>query len=166
MAGAVTARVYLLPERALEQVFPGSEVQRQSIYLSEAEQSQLAMQGGGDAGRFFTAYLARRQGRLEGIAFFDTHRVRTKEQTLCIAVAPGGRILQVRIISFFEPTDFLPPQRWLDLFRNRTRADSLQPGSDLPAITGATMTSTASARAVRRALWLYDLLRSRGIDGL
>lgn len=161
-AGVLVARVFLMPEQALERQFPGARVARQAFYLSETEERELAAAcGQARPGRLHSIYVARRNGQLAGFGFFDTHRVRTKDQTLFIAIDAAGRLQHVDLVSFFEPEEYIAPARWLRLFEGKTLADALRPGVDLPAITGATLTTRSSASAVRRALWLQDRFTKR-----
>ncbi|MBI3394469.1 MAG: hypothetical protein HY042_01400 [Spirochaetia bacterium] len=157
------AQAQRTPEKALAQVFPGAVVDRIPLYLTAAERTALEKElGFAVEGRFHTFYRARREGRLEGVGIFDTHRVRTKEETLFIVVDPQGFVQHVEVISFFEPDEYAPPERWLKLMLGRKHGDTLRPGSEIPAITGSTLTTTAVSRAVRRVLALEKLLRAHG----
>ncbi len=159
-AGALglAAHVYTLPEQALNAEFPEAKIERQAKYLTKAQQRFIEEQPGLDrVGRFHTFYVARGTGGMvAGYATFDTHRVRTKDQTLFIALNADGSIRNVRVVSFFEPEDYLAPDRWLALFSGKRATEhALLPGKDLPAITGATMTTRAVSNTVRKVLFLY-----------
>ncbi len=150
---SLLAMVLKEPVRALETQFPGASIRRTAVYLKPEERADLERQLGFRLeGRFHTFYVATRAGQTLGYATFDTHRVRTKEETLFVVIAPDGSVRHVEVISFFEPQEYLAPPRWLQLFQGRR--DGLQPGVDLPAISGATMTTHAVARTVRKVLLL------------
>lgn len=155
-----TAELYAvvlnLPEQALRSQFPDSVVQRTPVYLSKADQARIESQLGFRLGsRFHTFYVAKKGRELLGYATFDTHRVRTKEETLFVVLAPDGTVRHVEVISFFEPQEYLAPPRWLKLLIGRK--DGLHPGVDLPAISGATMTTNAVSRTVRKTIALQKL---------
>lgn len=152
------AHVYVLPDELLSREFPGATVERRPLYLSRAEQERLRQEPGLERiGRFFTFYVAKANGAVVGYGVFDTHRVRTKEETLFVAISPDGRVRRVEVVSFFEPEEYLAPRRWLDLLTGKSGADSFQAGRDLPVITGATLTTGAISRTVKKVLAIHRL---------
>ena len=100
-----------------------------------------------------TYWVASHGDTLLGRAWLDTRTVRTMPATTLIAVGPRHEILAVEVLAFHEPDDYLPPRRWLERLRGRTlpRWRSM---SDIDAISGATLSTRAVARAVRLALAL------------
>lgn len=156
------ADVYSTPEKVLAEAFPGASVERFPFYITTAEKSVLEKELGAELpGRFFTFYRARKGGEVVGFGTFDTHKVRTKEQTIFVAVNAAGAVQRVETISFFEPEEYRAPQRWLDLFNGKTAGDPARPGVDLPVTTGATLTAGAVSRTVRRVLVLHRLLKGK-----
>ena len=152
---SLAAHVYTEPEQALAEEFPECTIRREAHYLSREQASALQEQLSADPGRFHTFYVAERAGQVIGYGIFDTHRVRTKNETLLVTLMPDGALRRITMISFFEPEDYLAPQRWLDLFSGRGREDALRPGVDLPIMSGATLTSQAVAASARRAIALH-----------
>lgn len=138
-------------EQILQGQFPGSRVQRKTLYLNKETQARLSRELGEDVSRVQTFYVASAPaGGIAGYGIFDTHVVRTKQETLFIVMDRQGIIKHVEVAAFLEPRDYLAPGRWLALFRGKSHADSL----DLPGITGATLTVKAVKNAVRRTLAL------------
>lgn len=157
-AVSALAHVYVMPEELLSREFPGATVERRPVYLSRAEQESLRQQPGLERiGRFFTFYVAKSNSAIVGYGVFDTHRVRTKEETLFVAISPDGRVRRVEVVSFFEPEEYLAPRRWLDLLSGKSGADAFQAGRDLPVITGATLTTGAVSRTVKKVLAIHRL---------
>lgn len=155
---ALLARVYLQPDAALAEAFPDADLEKIRVYLSETQARTIEEQTGAvNLSRFYTFYRAAQNGRTIGYAVFDTHRVRTKDETLLISINPDGTLRGIRVISFFEPEEYLPPERWLNLLGGKTGMDSLAPGADLPVISGATLTSRSVARSARVALLVHRL---------
>ena len=101
---------------------------------------------------FFTFYTARKNGEVQGYAHFDTHKVRTKEETICIVMDSGGKVKVAELVSFYEPEDYAPPERWLKLFTGKS-ADEL---SGINAMTGATLTAREVTSAVKRAILVFQ----------
>ncbi|MCR9143240.1 MAG: FMN-binding protein [bacterium] len=152
----IEARVYVLTDDALVQAFPGAETERKAKYLSKAQQAELRQLADLERiGRFHTFYIARKNGQVQGYALFDTHIVRTKEETVFVALNADGSVRTARIVSFFEPQEYLAPDRWLNIFQNKSARDDLRPGRDLPSISGATLTTRAVSTAVRKTLHLH-----------
>ena len=135
-------------EQVLREQFPGSEVQKKTLYLTKEQQAALARDLGEDVSRVHTFYTARFGRTLAGYGIFDTHIVRTKQETLFVVMDASGIIKHVEVAAFLEPRDYLAPGRWLALFRGKKREDSME----LPGITGATLTVKAVKNAVRRTL--------------
>lgn len=159
VAAGLEARVYIGIQGALSAAFPDAEFQRKPMYLSRAQQSTLkAVPGLASIGRFHTFYIARdARGQIIGHALFDTHTVRTKEQTLLIALNPDSTVRSTRVISFFEPQEYLAPDRWLQIFTGKSSKDAIRTGRDLPTISGATLTTRAVSDAVRKAIQLHGV---------
>ncbi|MEQ9364893.1 MAG: FMN-binding protein [Leptospirales bacterium] len=156
LTAGLGARVYVSTDAALSEAFPGAETERKALYLSKARQAELQQVSDLEkVGRFHTFYIARKNGKVQGYALFDTHIVRTKEQTIFVALNSDGSVRVARVVSFFEPREYLAPERWLAIFEEKTVSDDLRPGRDLPAISGATLTTRATSTAVRKALQLH-----------
>jgi Na+-translocating ferredoxin:NAD+ oxidoreductase RnfG subunit len=66
----------------------------------------------------------------------------------------------VQILAFHEPLDYLPTNRWYQLFSGKSRSDGLRLGRDIDAISGATLSARAATEGVRRALAYYEVLLS------
>ena len=106
--------------------------------------------------RMVTFYVARKEaGEVAGYAVVQSHVVRTKRETLLLAFEPDGRIRRVTVLSFLEPAEYRPPDRWLAQLAGKGPADRLAVGDDLAPITG----STLSARGVaEQSRWLLQAL--------
>ena len=98
------------------------------------------------------------EGRALGTAWFDRRRVRSLEQTLMVAVDAEGRVQELAVLSFDEPLDYLPPERWWEQFHDRGLDDGLALGRGIHGVTGATLTGRATVAAVRETLALQRVL--------
>lgn len=95
------------------------------------------------------AYEARSGGRLVGVAFFDTHRVRAQMETAMVALGADGRVLRVEVVAFSEPPEYLARGAWLRQFDGR--GDDVALGRTIKPLAGSTLTATALTDAVKRA---------------
>ena len=108
------------------------------------------------AERMVTFYTARRGADVLGYAVVQSHVVRTKRETLLVAFEPDGRIRRIVVVSFLEPPEYKPSERWLGQFAGKGAADRLAVGDDLAPISG----STLSARGVaEQSRWLLQALQ-------
>src|SRR2546425_9985050 len=158
VAGRAGARVYLTTQQALDVVFPRpTTVERKTLYLDEAQARRASEAAGAPVEvRVVPYYVGSRDGRVAGYAYFDTHLVRTLPETILILVGPAGDVARIDILSFDEPEDYLPRDRWLRQFPGRTLAD-LGGREGVRALTGATLSSRAVTQAARRILALHRL---------
>ena len=105
--------------------------------------------------RMVTFYTARRGPTVLGYAVLQSHVVRTKRETLLVAFEPDGRIRRIAVVSFLEPPEYKPSDRWLGQFAGKGPSDRLAVGDDLAPISG----STLSARGVaEQSRWLLQAL--------
>jgi hypothetical protein len=152
-AGAAGAGVILSEKDALARAFPGQEARRRMVYLTpeqvkaveKAARSKLPS-------AVLTAFEAWNGGQCTGRAYLDTHVVRTMPETVLTVVEPDGALRMALVLSFFEPSDYLPRERWLDTLHGKALDDDLWPGRGVRRVTGATLSAQAMTEAVRRAL--------------
>ena len=153
------ATVFLTTEEALDLAFPGCQVERRTVYLTEAQQAAAEREAGVEIpGALVYPYDAICDGEPGGTAYFDTHRVRTLPETLMIVVDPDGEVRRVEILAFREPTEYIPPEPWYRQFLGEKLSDDLRLQGQIRAVTGATLTARATTEAVRRALAIHRVL--------
>jgi electron transport complex protein RnfG len=162
LARAATAKVFLTQEEALKLAFPGAAVERKTAFLTDTEQQEVArLSGGPRPSALAVAYVATKDGRLVGTAYFDTHVVRTMTETLMVAVDPAGAITRVEVLSFSEPEEYLPREHWYAQFLGRTLDNELSVKRGIRPVSGATLTARATTEAARRVLALHRVLDAR-----
>lgn len=161
-AAAAGAKVFLTQEEALKLAFPGAAVERKTFFLTEAEQKEAeALSGGPRPSALAVAYAATKDGKPAGTAYFDSHVVRTQPETLMVVVGPGGTIARIEVLSFSEPEEYLPRERWYAQFPGRGLDDELSIQRGIRPVSGATLTARATAEAARRVLALDRVLKNR-----
>lgn len=156
------ARVYLTVDEALELAFPDCRVSRETVYLTE-EQLERAGELAGEELESALAhpYVARCRGEW-GVAYFDTHRVRTLPETIMVVVGPDGEVARIEVLAFREPPDYIPRDAWYEQFFGRDLGPDLELKRAIRPVTGATLTARATTDAVRRVLALHEVLREDG----
>ena len=150
-------------QEALAAAFPPpAKVERKTAYLSHAALDSARAEAGPDAPvaqSVVSYYVGVRDGKPAGVAYFDSHRVRTVNEVLIIIVGPDDRIRGIEVLRFAEPPEYRPGERWLAQFGGKTLAPELSLGGDIAMMTGATLTSNAVTRAARRVLALHRRIR-------
>lgn len=161
MTGSAAAAVLVSQEEALALAFPGAQVQRLTAYLDEeqlAQARELAGRGIEVSKAMVPYYVALKEGEPAGVAYFDTHLVRTEAATVMYVVSPESRLERVEIIAFNEPRDYLPRQAWLDQFAGRPLDEELKVQRGIRSMTGATLTARSLTAGARRILALHAVI--------
>ena len=95
---------------------------------------------------------------VERTAYFESHLVRTMNEVFMVVVGPDDAVEGVEILSFAEPDEYLASKRWLGQFSGRKLGTELMLRRGLRNITGASLTSEAVTRGVRRVLAVHRAL--------
>jgi len=147
------------PQEALVLAFPGVQIQRKEHTLTEAQAQQAkALAQVELPGRWLVAYEARQNGRLVGVGLFDTHRVRTLNETLLVAISPEGKVLRVETVAFREPEEYRAKEAWVKQFEGKGLDAQLSLKGAIRPLAGATLTAHAMTDAARRCLALHQVL--------
>jgi len=105
----------------------------------------------------FTFHRASRDGRDLGWVLVLDEMGMHEPITHLIEVGPDRRVVEVQVLVYRETRgDQIRRPRFLNQFRGRRPGGRLQVGRDVDAITGATYSSYAIARGVRKALALVE----------
>ena len=158
-AETATAAEHLTQTEALALVFPGATLERKEHFLTEEQRQKIQDLAKVEMkSRYVVSYEARQGTELLGVAFFDTHLVRTQQETAMIAISPKGTILRVEVIRFQEPEEYAAPQRWKDQLKGQSLSPKLSLKADIRPLSGASLTAQALVDASRRALAEFEVL--------
>ncbi|TXL23876.1 FMN-binding protein [Methylococcaceae bacterium HT2] len=152
------AKIYYSKQEAMELAF-GSEatVEMMSLFLtdSDVEKIQQLARVKVDSA-LFTFYVGKKAGELIGYAAIETHKVRTKPETLLIVLNAQGQLTQVQTLAFHEPPEYQPSQRWYAQMFNLPRED-ISFRAKIQGISGATLSSRSAIDSVRKVLAVYQI---------
>ena len=147
---------------ALVMAFPDCTFVRREFFPDPGQVTRVeALAGAKLPGLWYVAYEAWKDGRLQGVAFFDTHRVRTENETAMVAVGPDGRLRRVEVVAFREPPDYAPRAAWLAQFPGHALDADLSLKRAIRPLAGATLTANALLDASRRGLALWRVFYGR-----
>ena len=157
---SLQATVFYTQKEALALAFPEADRVEKETYILTSEELESIQKSARSrlTSRLVTLYTAWQGGERIGFAHIDVHTVRTKPEGFLVVLDGEGHVEQVVVLAFYEPLDYLPPQRWYDLFMGRSLEDKLRLGRDVDAITGATLSARAATEGVRRMLAYHRVL--------
>ncbi len=152
-------KVYLTMDQALKLAFPGCKVERTTAYLTVPQQKSIEKASKSVfKSRVVFPYVATKDGKVIGTAYFDTHKVRSLRETLMVVVTPKGTIKRVELLSFAEPRQYRAKPKWLNQMVSHKLSDDLRLGGKIRSMGGATLTAKASVDCARRILALHASL--------
>jgi hypothetical protein len=161
VALAAQARVFMTQQQALASAFPpGTKIVRQSVFLTTDQQSSAKKASGVDfKDQLVVRYVgADANGRVVGYAYFDTHRVRTLPETVMVVVTPEAKVAKIEILSFDEPPEYLPKERWIDQVEGRRLDDDLSLKRAIRPLSGASLSGRAIVNASRKVLAIHGVI--------
>jgi Na+-translocating ferredoxin:NAD+ oxidoreductase RnfG subunit len=150
------AQECLQPKEALALAYPKAEISRASLTLTKKQRKSIEAAAGKKlASARVRPYRAMRDGKCVGTAYFDTRKVRSKAQTLMIAISPEGLVQRIEVLRFDEPREYRAPAKWLAQLPGKGLSDALKIKGEVRNLTGATLTAHATLHAVREALAIH-----------
>jgi hypothetical protein len=160
--GLLAGSIGMTEEAALARAFPGQTPQRRVVELNPEEVTLLEKASRSKLpSPKVTLFEVLNGGEVQGRAYLDQHVVRTMPETLLTVVDADGKVRMVLLLQFQDHPDYVPRDKWLKTIEGKPLDDQLAAGRAVPRVTGSTMTVDAALAAVRRALALDALLRSR-----
>ena len=153
------AKVFLKKNEALKQAFPNADsLVKEQVFLNNNQVDTIESIAKAKLNsKLYIFYVAKRNKDVLGYAVIETHTLRTTTETVMFVINPDGSLREAEILAFFEPLDYMPGNKWIDLFNNKPLNDTLKIGKRIPNITGATITSNSLTKAVRRVLAIYKV---------
>ena len=159
LAAPAQAKVYLSRKEALVWAFPDARVAERTVVLTEAQARAVESHAAARLdSRIAKLYTATRGGAVVGYAVIDIHDVRTLPEALLVVMTPAGAVRSVRVLAFYEPPEYLAPERWLRQFEQGRLETGLNLGGAIHGIAGSTLSARAVSAGVRRALALHRVL--------
>jgi FAD:protein FMN transferase len=105
----------------------------------------------------YTFFIAARDGQAEKYAMQMNEIGKTEPITFMVGMSPEGKVSEIVIMVFRENRGWeVKEKRFLNQFRGKTLRNSVRVDEDIINYTGATLSSKAVARGVKKALFLLD----------
>ena len=150
----------LIPlKEAIDSAFPAAtSVEKMVVILDDdqADQIENISKTNLDS-RIHIFYEFRNGSEILGYGVVDTHILRTKSETVLYLIDTSGKLINAEILAFYEPGEYMPPSKWLNLFDMKNTENELRIGKKIPNITGATITAHEFSRNTRKVLAIYKV---------
>ncbi len=151
------------PEKVLKELFPNAEVEVKNLILTKEEVKKIKeLTGKEPDSRLISVYIVKQNGKVLAYGFVDIHRVRTKPEALLFVLSPEGKIQLIEVLAFYEPPEYAPPPKWLELFKGKSPENPPKYKRNIPNITGATLTARAVSKSAYKVLALWKVLFGEG----
>ena len=154
-------RRYLTEEQALKQAFPRSDrIARDEKQLSDDQLRTVERTLGVRLrSRTQAIYRAETRGATDGYAMIANEIGKEQFITFMVAMTREFRVLRVSLLVFRETRGWeVEDRRFSDQFRGKSSTDRLVVGSDIIGVTGATLSSRAFCRGIKKALVICEAL--------
>jgi len=156
--------VYLKPDEALKIIFKDSqEVVKEDHPVTAAIQEQAKRLLGYELTKSnYPFYIGKTNGRIDGYAVIDDEVGKVLPITFVTRINPDGKVAQVEIMVYRESHGGeVATKRFLNQFRQKALSDELRLNGNITNVTGATLSSQALVKGVKRALALWQIFYTK-----
>jgi thiamine biosynthesis lipoprotein len=164
-ANAHAETVYMKPSEALRIIFATSdEVIQDKKQLTPEQKSKIEKDSGSSFNKLdWTFFIAKTGGKIDGYAVVDNEIGKTDPITFLTAITPDGRVKEVEILVYRESHGGeVKEVAFRKQFRNKGSVDPIRVNQDIKNISGATLSSGAMSRGVKRGLLLWKTFYGHG----
>jgi hypothetical protein len=154
------AKVFHSRQEAVKIAFPEADtIHNRAIVLTDQQKQQIERLAAIPLeSKIVSVYTASKGTDIVGYGFIETLIVRTLPGSFLVTLSPRGEVRMVMAVAFYEPQEYLPPERWLKQFEQKPLSPELQVYKGIQSIAGATLSSQSVTNAVRKALAVYQLI--------
>lgn len=157
---SVHAQVLGDPLALTQRMFNAKSVETKNLILTDAQMAQFSKASQQKAEtKLYRIYVAKNGPQTLGYGVLMNKKVRTKTAIALYLISAEGIIKSIEIVAFNEPMEYLPTKTWLEVFDDKSAANTLRLNQDIPTTTGATLSARAITDGARAALALIDIAR-------
>ncbi|MBZ5535490.1 MAG: FMN-binding protein [Acidobacteriia bacterium] len=166
-APLLVAEKYLTEAQALKIAFPQSQsVNAETRLISDDDRQEIKKRYGIEImGTSVRIFSGRSNSKVDGYAVIDSEVGKSEPITFIVAIDPLGKVQTVAIMEFRETRGWeVKEPRFLRQFHGKRSTDHLRVNDDVVNLSGATLSSYAVTKGVKKAVVLVDyyFLRSGG----
>ncbi len=154
-------RAYTTKSEILESVFPDAEIEKKTIKITPEMRREIEVL---IKDRFFrrrfSFYVAKSRGEILGYAAEVNEIGKTKPITFMVILDKEGIVKRVDILVFRETQGYeIENPRWRKQFVGKSLKDPLRLKRDIDNISGATLSSRAVTKGVKKVLAVFKVVR-------
>src|SRR4030095_11974752 len=152
--------IYLKPAEALKLIFKDSqEVFKEDHPVTpEVEEKAKKLLNYDLPKASYAFYIGKTEGYVDGYALIDDEVGKVEPITFITRVSPEGKVDQVEIMVYRETRGGeVTSRRFLNQFCEKTFNNELRLHGNIVNVSGATLSSQALVKGVRRALALWQI---------
>ncbi|PYS54309.1 MAG: hypothetical protein DMG13_09035 [Acidobacteria bacterium] len=155
---ASEAQVFLTEDQALRGLFGNCRIERrEKILTDEDRQALLKATGLHFPESSFTFLVAEHNGALAGYSLVMNEIGKSEPITFMVVMNPEHRVVDVLVMVFRESRGAeIREKRFLRQFQGKQSGDPIAINNDIVNYSGATLSSKAITRGVKRALGLLN----------
>lgn len=152
--------VYLTPTDAIKLIFKDSkEVVKEDHPITPAVQEEAKKLLGYELAKpSYSFLIGKSEGKVDGYAMIDEEVGKVMPITFVTRINPDGKVGQVEVMVYRESHGGeIATKRFLGQFKEKSFNEELRLDKNITHVTGATLSSQALVKGVRRALVLYQI---------
>lgn len=108
--------------------------------------------------KIYRSFIVSKNDKTIAHAIIMVNKIRTKNAVVLYMIDINDTLRSVEIIAFNEPPEFMPNDKWLAQFDEKTSQDTLRLQRDISTITGATLSARSLTQNARLALGIVEIV--------
>ncbi len=159
LSSQLWAQVLISPIDAMKENYDlNATVMKKNVLLSKAKFQNIQKNAAAKLDtKIYRIYTATRADKVLGYGILINRKVRSKN-TVVLYFIKDAILLNIEIIAFNEPLEYIPTKKWNSQFKNIKTDTMLQLNRDIPSVTGATMSARSVTDGSRIAFAIYNEL--------
>jgi hypothetical protein len=137
-------------EEVLKEKYPKCNLRKENVFLSKEQEAKIKS----ELGFKISPLLLKFENYCnQSHIYIDSHILRTLNETVIIEIK-DQEVIWLKIASFMEPPEYIPPQKWLDQFLGA-------PKESVDGLTGATLSQNVIKRLVKKYLVVDKIIHDK-----
>lgn len=152
--------VFLTPADALKLIFKDSKevIKEEHLVTPEIQEEVKKLLGYELPKSNYPFYIGKTDGKVDGYAVIDEQIGKVMPITFMTRINPDGKVAQVEVMVYRESHGGeVATKRFLNQFKEKNLQEELRLGKNVVHVTGATLSSQALVKGVKRDLALYQI---------
>lgn len=140
-------------QEVLKSLYPNCEITKKIHYLTDAQVSQIEKKI--KTKLYSKIRIQFKDSCNQDTIYLDSHLVRTLNETVLVALN-SSKVTHIKIASFMEPKEYLPPQKWIDQLKTKEL-------SKVDSLSGATLSENALKRSLSEIKVIHEVIEKQAL---